>query len=134
MWGKLWQSNKTFGSFISGLLVALLLLPGILGALPQPELSAVDALLRDINIVVCTGTNSAEDQTGQHQQHDQECPNCIVCAAHHGVFASESVNLQTRVSAPRYEAVFQLIWRVPAFHPHDRHFAQQRGPPNFFLI
>lgn len=59
--------------------VLALVLPALLGLLPQPAYSAADALERDLAVSVC-GKDMPLQQDGgqQHRSHDH----CVLCASH----------------------------------------------------
>ena len=59
--------------------VLALVLPALIGLLPQPALSASAALERDLIISVCGQDAPQQDQNGQHQAvHDH----CVLCGNH----------------------------------------------------
>jgi hypothetical protein len=65
---------------VAGWLVALLVLPVVLGILPPAEVSAEEALTRDLALSVCT-PNGAQDRGQTPASHGQQCALCTMGCA-----------------------------------------------------
>ena len=55
-----------------------LMMPLVLGLLPQPALSAVQSLDRDIALSICSQLDGQQRDGGQHDQATHDC--CILCS------------------------------------------------------
>jgi len=113
-------------------LVALLVLPVVLGIMPPVEVSAEVALARDLTLSVCT-PNGAQDRDGTPVSHDQQCVLCTVGCA----FASPMIPGGAGVElapafAPRFAAPRFAIDARPDW-PHWRDGFPPRGPPSSFI-
>jgi hypothetical protein len=117
---------------VAGWLVALLLLPVVLGILPPAEVSAEEALARDLALSVCTPIG-AQDHGSSPPSHDQQCVLCTTGCA----FASPIV-----VGGAGVELVLATLARSLALlavadalphSPYWRDGAPPRGPPHLFI-
>ncbi|MDE2383038.1 MAG: hypothetical protein KGO53_00350 [Alphaproteobacteria bacterium] len=129
MWARLKQHRVELRSFIAGWLVVTLLVPILLGFVPQAQLSQAEAMLRDVSAALCDQAGMPAPAKGSPHQHDQDCPCCLP-----GGPASVQPMLHAaapEVPAPaRRSAAFVAIdWLAPRITPQDRRIAPSRGPP-----
>ncbi len=114
-------------------LVALLLLPIVLGVIPAAPLSAEQALARDLALSICT-PNGAQDQGRSPASHGQQCVlctvGCVTCAP--AAPGSAAVTL-----VPRPSSGFFRLAASTATEPHwslRREGSPPRGPPTSLIV
>jgi len=114
-------------------LVALLLLPVVLGVLPPAELSAEQALARDLALAMCS-PNGGHDPAKSTPSHDQQCVLCTIgcvtgaSVAPGGAFAglAPAPTLHSAALAPAAQTLpHWSLWRQGA---------PPRGPPTSLVI
>jgi hypothetical protein len=109
-------------------LVALLLLPVILGVIPAAPLTAEQALARDLALAICT-PNGAEDHGRAPGSHDQQCVLCTLgCATCTPVAPGGAA---AALSPVQSSGPFIVI-PIAAAAPHRLHWrdgSPPRGPP-----
>ncbi|MFO0990832.1 MAG: hypothetical protein U1E67_02730 [Hyphomicrobiales bacterium] len=114
-------------------LIALLLLPIVLGVIPAVPLSAEQALARDLGLSICT-PNGAQDQGRAPASHDQQCVLCTVgcatCAP--GVPGNAGATLLPNQPASA------VVFVATAISPPDlllwRFGSPPRGPPTSLIV
>jgi hypothetical protein len=109
-------------------LVALLLLPVLLGVIPAAPLSAEQALARDLVLSICTPAG-AQDQGSAPGSHDQQCVLCTIGCI---TFAPGTTgNASAALMPPRLASPvdFAVHATSQSHRPHWRHGAPPRGPP-----
>jgi hypothetical protein len=117
---------------VGGWLVALLLLPIVLGVLPPIETSAEEALTRDLALSVCT-PNGAQDRGQTPASHGQQCVLCAVGCAFAapmmpgGAGAELAQALAADFATPIFASDARPNW------PHWRDGFPPRGPPAFLI-
>jgi hypothetical protein len=108
--------------------VLALLLPAVIGALPQPALSAAAALDRDLATSVC-GSKLPQQQGGQHDQaHDH----CVLCATHCAVASPSLASATAAFSATPRAAGVPRAETAEAMAPSLQALldaSPPRGPP-----
>ena len=109
-------------------LLALLLLPVVLGLMPAAQVSAEQALARDLALSICS-PNGAQNPQKSPASHDQQCVlctvGCITCAP-----ASPGSATATMNPAPAADPV--VLTASIVSRPHWtlwRDGAPPRGPP-----
>jgi len=114
-------------------LVALLLLPVLLGAIPASQLSAEQALARDLALSICT-PNSAQDQGRVPGSHDGQCVlctlGCATCTPMVPVSAAAAL-LPAQRSGP------YIVTPIAATEPNRLHWrdgSPPRGPPLSLIV
>jgi hypothetical protein len=113
---------------IAALLVFAFLLPTLVQALPSPELSPEQALLRDIATSVCSEVSGKSD--GKRQHDDQNCQHCILCSAPSISLARLDAAPASDLSADAHSgARAGPSWSAPRLHPLSRETGPPRGPP-----
>lgn len=109
-------------------LIALLLLPIVLGVIPLAPLSTEQALARDLGLSICT-PNAAQDQSRAPDSHDRQCALCTAGCVTCTTFAPVST-VATPIPAPLSGAF--IFTPIAAAEPHGplwRDGEPARGPP-----
>ena len=84
----------------------MLMLPALMGLLPQPALSASAALARDLQASVC-GRDLPQQQGGG--QHDQAHEHCMLCTSHCASCSpSHARQMPAFAAAPRRSALASI--------------------------
>jgi hypothetical protein len=129
MAGGIMQGLRKHQHCVTRWVVAVLLLPLLLGLLPPAQVSAAEALDRDIAASRCleggTGLPSGQGDHRQHQDH------CILCAA-----GTHDCGMAFINASPAFDAVPERqphIVPLAGFHVSTLIFFQDgnrpRGPP-----
>jgi len=114
-------------------LVALLLLPVVLGVIPPAELSAEQVLARDLASAICS-PNGGHDPAKPVPLHDQQCVLCTVGCVTFGAGAPGGAFAEL---APRPTLCSAALAPAAQTLPHWslwRRGAPPRGPPTSLVI
>lgn len=114
-------------------MVALLLLPVLLGVIPAAPISAEQALARDLALAICT-PNGAQDQGRGSGSHDQQCVLCTVGCVTCASAAPGGAGLAL-IAPPiiRHLSRISPVATIPDW-PQWRHGAPPRGPPSSLIV
>jgi hypothetical protein len=113
-------------------LIALLLLPIVLGVIPAAPLSAEQALARDLGLSICT-PKGAQDQGRSPASHDQQCVLCTVGCTTCAPAAPGGATATLMPRQPASPVVFVARINSLAYGPLWRDGSPPRGPPTSLI-
>jgi hypothetical protein len=105
-----------------------LLLPALIGLLPQPALSAASAFERDLMLSVCG--EDASQQGGGHHPSTHE--HCVLCASHCSSLSPSLANAAPAFTAAPRRSAEPMVTAAPALAPPLQALldaSPPRGPP-----
>lgn len=106
----------------------VLLLPMLIGLMPQPALSAAAALERDVLLSVCGSDQSQQPGSEHHATHDH----CVLCGNHGPSFTPTLASAAPAFTAvPRQSSSFEAIaaGAIPLLLQALLDASPPRGPP-----
>ncbi len=135
MGGNWLKSLRRNRSVIIAWVAMSLMMPLVLGLLPQPALSAIQSLDRDIVQSMCAQLDGQQQDGGQHHQATHDC--CMLCSTSCSVCGpslAKAVIAYDAIPAYRQTTFFDDVGDLPPPRLVLLDGSPPRGPPNAFLI